>query len=156
MWRRQLFLIRPAKHRPFTPIVIFFSLFATFASFVRAEVHPLDALSAAEIAATTAIVQADPRTKDLRFQLITLAEPEKAAVLAWQPGTLVPRRAQVTAAKDDRVFEIVVDLTSKSIATLRVRTGVKVPLTLAESSDAVEAARNDPGMIAALARRTLS
>ena len=51
-----------------------------------AQTHPMDALTATEIRATTAVLKADPRTKDAAYQLITLKEPAKADVLAWKPG----------------------------------------------------------------------
>ena len=58
---------RQIIHWHLAPILILLSLFVTSASSPRAEAHPLDALSAAEIVSATAIVNADPRTKELRF-----------------------------------------------------------------------------------------
>jgi Cu2+-containing amine oxidase len=46
--------------------------------------HPLDGLSAKEIAAVVEIAQADGKvTGDARYPLIELKEPDKSAVLAW-------------------------------------------------------------------------
>ena len=118
-----------------------------------AAAHPLDALTKTEIEAVTAIVGADSRFKDVRYQLITLAEPDKSAVLAWKPGQTVPRRARVTAVKDAKIFEIDVDLDGKSATGVTVRAGIEVPVTLNEASEAVEVARADPGMIAAFKKR---
>ncbi len=126
---------------------------AVWASPARAQTHPLDALTKTEIERATAIVNAAPATAGVRFQLITLAEPAKNTVLAWRLGIPLLRRARVTAVKASRVFEIVVDLDAGTIASLVEPRGVEVPLTLNESSEAVEAARTDPVMLAALKRR---
>ena len=58
--------------------------------------HPLDPLSAAEIAATTDVVRAHTEfatlSADTRFITMELAEPDKAAVLAWGAGGARPER----------------------------------------------------------------
>ena len=118
-----------------------------------AQTHPLDALTRDEIAATTKIVDADPRTKEVRYQLITLAEPAKSQVLAWKRGDALKRRASVTAVRDATVFEIVVDLAAASIATVTQRTGVEVPVTIHESSTAIEAVREHAGFLEAIRKR---
>ena len=119
----------------------------------QAQTHPLDALTKAEIERTTAIVNAAPATAGVRYQLITLAEPAKSAVLSWTPRSPLARNARVTAVKDAKIFEITVDLDAGKITSQIESRGVEVPLTLNESSEAVEAARTDPAMLAALKRR---
>ncbi len=119
----------------------------------RAQTHPLDALTETEIAAVTVIVNADPRTKDLRYQLISLAEPAKAAVTAWKPGEALRRRARVTAVRAAEVFELEVNLTAKAVAAIKKRRGVEVPITITESSLAIKAVLQHPGLLAAMKKR---
>src|SRR5438067_13884693 len=60
--------------------------------------HPLDALSAEEIAIATAVLrEAGQAGLAIRFPLITLDEPDKPALLAWQPGQVFARKAFVIA-----------------------------------------------------------
>jgi primary-amine oxidase len=57
--------------------------------------HPLDPLSAAEISRSSALFRADSRfPKDGIFPILDLLEPSKEEVLAWKPGTAMPRRVQ--------------------------------------------------------------
>lgn len=59
-----------------------------------ASAHPMDALTAAEYALTKQVLTtAGHIDADSRFPLITLHEPPKATVLAWQPGDPTPRSA---------------------------------------------------------------
>ncbi len=56
--------------------------------------HPLDPLTAPEIAHATAIIQAHfPWGNDLRVETIDIEEPEKAVVRDHVPGTPFPRIA---------------------------------------------------------------
>src|SRR5437868_6383910 len=56
--------------------------------------HPLDALTGAELTQVKAILKAEGKIgAQARFHSVDLDEPEKAAVLAWRPGTALPRRA---------------------------------------------------------------
>ena len=54
--------------------------------------HPLDALTADEIRAVAAIARGDARLAEAAFASVTLHEPAKADVLAWQPGGSLPGR----------------------------------------------------------------
>ena len=73
--------------------------------------HPLDGLTAAEMGETVAILkQAGKTTDDARFPLVELKEPDKAAVLAWQPGQPEPRVVTVNVKEAAGTFEGEVDL----------------------------------------------
>src|SRR5438067_2311137 len=78
--------------------------------------HPLGALSAAEISAAVAVLRAaghaDAAT---RFPLITLAQPDKPAVLAWRPGQLFARKAFVIARQNRTIYEGLVDLATGTL-----------------------------------------
>lgn len=121
-----------------------------------AQSHPLDALTAREITAVVGVVTADERFKDVRFQLITLAEPDKANVLSWKPGTPFVRHASVIAVRNTHVLEAEIDLAAKTILNIVDREGVEVATTVDESSSAVEVARADQRMIAALQLRGIT
>src|SRR5690242_315274 len=56
--------------------------------------HPLDALTGAELSQAKAILAAEGKIgPQARFHSIDLDEPDKAAVMAWRPGAILPRRA---------------------------------------------------------------
>ncbi|MEO0761038.1 MAG: tyramine oxidase, partial [Pseudomonadota bacterium] len=60
----------------------------------RAGLHPLTPLTADEITRTVEIVRAGvQRGGEARFEMVELAEPDKAAVRAWAPGDVLDRRA---------------------------------------------------------------
>ncbi len=118
-----------------------------------AQTHPMDALTADEIKATTAILKADTRTKDALYQLITLNEPPKPEVVAWKPGVPLRRAARVTAMQDKTVIEAVVDLGEKRVTQHVVRQGVEAPITLNEFTNGVDVALENAEFLAALKKR---
>ena len=62
--------------------------------------HPLDPLSADEIAAACAIVKESRRLEDdVRFPWVTLHEPPKDVAWGHRPGTEVDRRAEVAVCE---------------------------------------------------------
>src|SRR5438067_674947 len=74
---------------------------------------PQDALSAEEINTAMHVLRAAGHAgMATRFPLITLDEPDKSAVLAWQPGQPLARKAFVIARRDRTVYEGVIDLAS--------------------------------------------
>jgi primary-amine oxidase len=118
-----------------------------------AQTHPMDALTPTEIRAATAILKADPRTKDATYQLITLKEPAKADVLAWKPGAPLHRMARVTAVAGTKLLEADIDLANKSITGIAERTGVEAPLTISELIAAGDIALKNAEFLAALQKR---
>ncbi|HUO47364.1 MAG TPA: hypothetical protein VMU09_00890, partial [Acidimicrobiales bacterium] len=76
--------------------------------------HPLDALSAEEIAAAVALVRADARfPASTRFAHVALSEPPKEVVRAHTEGSAVDRAVRmvlVTGPEPD-VLEVEVSLT---------------------------------------------
>ena len=73
--------------------------------------HPLDPLSADEIRATTEVIKRDARLANAGLPFITLADPAKAEVIAWQPGRPIARHARAVAVTDTGVFEVLVGRT---------------------------------------------
>ena len=132
------------------------ALLLSFSVLTIAQNHPFDALTREEIVAATKIVIADPRMRDLKFQLITLLEPAKLEVLSWKAGDGLKRRASVTGRRDAEVFEIDVDLTTKVIASVKILAGVEIPISIEESSAAIETVRRDARMLEALKKRSFA
>src|SRR5262249_13981135 len=121
---------------------------------VPVSAHPLDALSAAEIDAARGVLQAAGHADTAtRFPLITLAEPDKAAVLAWQPGQPFARKAFVIAREKQTVYEGLVDLTSGTLERWDAVPGVQPAISLDELRDAQKMTIADPEWQAAMEQR---
>ena len=122
--------------------------------------HPLDPLTAPEVARATAVVRADTayrtRSDRCRFITISLREPGKDAVLAWEAdGPLPEREAEVVILDSGRAetIEAVVSLTRETVTAWDVRTGVQPMAVVKELMEAEEVLRLHPEFQAALARR---
>jgi primary-amine oxidase len=116
--------------------------------------HPLDALSAAEIgAAISALRAAGHADAATRFPLITLAEPDKGAVLAWHPGETFARKAFVVARQQRIVYEGVVDLAAGALERWDAVPNVQPAISLDELTDAQKITIADPEWRAAMQRR---
>lgn len=118
-----------------------------------ADAHPLDGLSTAEITEAVAILRKDGKADDATlYPYITLTEPPKAEVLAWQPGDAEPRAATVYLRKADGAFRAEVDLTAGRV-TAFAPAGGQTMVLLAEVMAATEVATASPEFLAALQRR---
>ena len=118
--------------------------------------HPLDGLTAAEMSETVAILKAAGKTTDdARFPLVELKEPDKAAVLAWQPGQPEPRAVTVNVKEAAGTFEGEVDLAAKKVVSWAPATG-ETMLLLGEFLGAMDVALANPEMQAGLKKRGLS
>src|SRR5712664_1215634 len=72
-----------------------------------------DALTAAEIHQAKELLKADGKLgPKARFHAVDLEEPAKAAVIAWRPGTALPRRAIAVVSEAGTVHEATVDLSA--------------------------------------------
>src|SRR3989440_592675 len=116
--------------------------------------HPLDALSAAEIGAAISVLRAaghaDAAT---RFPVITLAEPDKEAVLAGHPGQNFARKAFVVARQQRIVYDGVVDLAAGKLERWDAVPNVQPATSLDELRDAQKITIADPEWRAAMQRR---
>jgi primary-amine oxidase len=80
------------------------------------ETYPLDGLSGPELEIAVKVLRDSDRIDDSsRFSIITLAEPEKAAVLEWQAGERLPRRAFAVIRHQEQVFEAMIDIDKREI-----------------------------------------
>ena len=80
--------------------------------------HPLDPLSYQEIWKVLEIVRdAGHMDRETRFSQLTLHEPPKSEVLAWRPGTAVPRKGYALVRRGNDAFEAIVDLTAGRVTS---------------------------------------
>ncbi len=82
-----------------------------------AAAHPLDPLTADEIRVAAQVARTDARFASAQFASILLDEPAKADVIAWRPGTTLPRQARLVVMTPASVFEVVADLTARRIVS---------------------------------------
>jgi primary-amine oxidase len=93
-------------------------------------VHPLDPLSEREIGKAVEIVKTAKGLADtMRFAMVRLEEPAKAAVLAWAPGVVLARQAFIVLFdnKSGRTFEAIVDITHKAVVSYVERPVAEAP-----------------------------
>jgi primary-amine oxidase len=126
------------------------------ASVPRALRHPLDPLTAEELADTIAALR---DTKQLgprhRFVIVRLREPAKAVVGAFSTGDPIEREAFAVVYDADagETYEAVVDPATGDIRSWTHVPGVQPQVTLDEFGEAIDAVRADAGFQEALARR---
>jgi primary-amine oxidase len=94
--------------------------------------HPLDPLTADEIALAVQVAKSDPRFAAAAFPSVALEEPRKSDVLAWQPGQPVVRRARIEALTTGSFYELLIDLAARQITSAIERHGVEPSITLSE------------------------
>ncbi|MEM6498753.1 MAG: primary-amine oxidase, partial [Pseudomonadota bacterium] len=119
--------------------------------------HPLDPLTADEIAAASAIVRADIEDGEgeLRFEIIELLEPDKATVRAFKAGDPVRRAARAHVYRTGRigVWRYQVSLTDGSVLA-KDHLPTARPMIQAEEFMAIEeAVKAHPDFVAACAKR---
>ena len=122
-------------------------------------VHPLDPLTATEVAAVTSVLRRHDGFAALsertRFVTISLLEPPKDAILAWAAGGAAPRREAEVVLLDrgaESTIEAVVSLDSPEVTAWRERTDIQPMTVVSELMEAEELVRLDPEFQAALAR----
>jgi primary-amine oxidase len=122
--------------------------------------HPLDSLSAAELEETAQLLIHNKRLgNDVRFCSITLIEPPRQTVAAFQPGVSYTRQALAVLLdrKAGCANEAVVDLASKSVVSFtQLPPGIQPSIVLDEFFEAEAAVRRDPRFLAALAKRGIT
>ena len=121
----------------------------------RVNVHPLDPLDGPEIEQAAALIRERHPAEQLRFVAISLLEPPKQEVYAFQPGEPIVRRAFVVAIERGAgaVFEGQVNLTAGSVERWVHRPGVQPHPVFEEFVDADQVIRADERWQEALRRR---
>lgn len=115
--------------------------------------HPLEPLSAEEIAAASAILKAEKGlAATARFVFVSLHEPPKAAV---QAGDAVPREAFVVLYEkaERKTYEAVVSLTERSVTSFAHIEGVQPPVMAEEFMACERLVQSDPQWQAAMRAR---
>src|SRR3982075_2371458 len=118
--------------------------------------HPLDPLSPEEIQAASGILKSQKGLADTaRFVFITLDEPDKAAVLAFQPGGEIERRAFaiIRERAERKTYEAIVSITGSAVLSWVERTGIQPPIMFEEFLTSEEVVRNDPRWQEAMRKR---
>lgn len=135
-----------------------FALAISIDDAVSAPQHPLDALEAAEIIQTTAILRANGHVDD-QTPILALAmePPAKNEVLAWEPDKDFTRQARAIVRRDRINREFIVDLNSNSIASIEEVPGPgQPPIAFDEMFAAIEIAVGNEAMQAGLAKRGIT
>lgn len=127
------------------------------ASASSAAPHPLDPLSADEIARAVKIVHGDERIpKAVRFVSVVLQEPAKEIIREYQPGRAVPREAFVILLDSTagRALEAIVDLVGGAVASIKqLPPDVHPPIMADEFIECEAAVKRSPEFHAALKKR---
>lgn len=121
--------------------------------------HPLDPLTAAEIAAAVAILRASGRLgARVRFASIALREPSKETVRDFRDGDSIAREAFIVLLDNDTnsVHEAVVSLTDGDIVGWQQIPGAQPHIMYDEFVACEAACKADPAFRAALARRGIT
>lgn len=119
--------------------------------------HPLDPLTPDEIRAAVATIRpAKALPESIRFVSVTLREPAKALVLAWQPGQDLGRRADLVLL--DKAtgagFEATVNLPAATVERYEaLPAGVHPSIMLDEFAECEAVAKANPEFRAALKKR---
>jgi primary-amine oxidase len=119
--------------------------------------HPLDALSPAEIEATSRLLKTNGTAGDKTlFGIIALDEPAKADVLAWQPGKEFQRHAFVILRKDKKTFEARVDIKAGKVLSVTEKPGAFPMIMNADWGRGRDAFMKDPRFAEALKKRGIT
>src|SRR5215471_4808610 len=121
--------------------------------------HPLDPLTAEEIAQTTSILKASGNiTPRVRIMAYSLQEPAKDVVQAFQAGQPVVREVFAVMRDHERqlTIETIVSLTEETIRSWHERKDVQPALTYPEVFAAQEAALSDSSFQRACAERGIT
>ena len=119
--------------------------------------HPLDPLSGEEIGAAVAAIRGshDPQNR-FRFVTVTLLEPEKAELAAWQEGEAFPRLAEVVVLdpETEGAYEGTVEVGSGTIVRWdRLPDGIQPAIAVEEYELCERLVRAHPDFRAALLAR---
>jgi primary-amine oxidase len=127
--------------------------------------HPLDPLTAAEIATAVRLVRAQPELQaqaggdgELLFPTVTLNEPSKAEVRAFTPGSAFRREAVVVVfdRAGNRTFDARIDLRAKRVLSFTRLTGVQPSVMNVEIDRVAPLVRADPAFQEAMRKRGLT
>lgn len=140
----------------FRPIFRWIALFALPLTISSAMAHPLDDLSEAEIKKAVSIIKGSGKfTQEIRFPVLSVNEPKKAALLKSPEGEGLHRevKAVVFEKLKNELFEVTVDLTDGAILSNKKINGVQPPILLEEYKRMSDTVKADPRWQAAMKKR---
>jgi primary-amine oxidase len=118
--------------------------------------HPLEPLTSQEICAAVEIVRTEPSVgPQFRFPCVTLSEPEKSTLLAFEPGDFIPRAAFMILldTATGYTYEAVVNLTQKVVTSWQHIPQVQPNIMADELAECEIVVKEHPHFRAAIARR---
>jgi primary-amine oxidase len=124
-----------------------------------AAAHPLDPLTASEIAAAVRLLRASADVPaQAFFPTIALHEPAKAAVRAFTPGTPIRRQVFVVVfdRPSNRTFEAIVDLRDRRVVSFTPVPGVQPGILIDEFDRVPPLVRADPAFRDAMRKRGIT
>jgi primary-amine oxidase len=126
----------------------------TFGLPIATPEHPLDPLARIEIVRAVQIIgKSGHATRDTRVALLTLDEPDKDNVLAWQARTPYPRRALAVVRNGTDVFEAKIDLLAGELISWSRLSDVQTAITSGEWDRARALVKADQRWLAAIRSR---
>jgi primary-amine oxidase len=128
-----------------------------------AAVHPLDPLTPDEIRIASQVIKADRRFAASAIPFISVEEPPKASVLAWQTRAASnqaaespSRHARALVVSEGGMVEAVVDIDAKRLLSSVERKGVQGPVTAAEAMSTSRIVLGNPQFQSSLRARGLT
>jgi primary-amine oxidase len=121
--------------------------------------HPLDPLTAEEIARAVRVLRADyPLSGRVRFATVVLHEPPKSVVLNFEQGEAMQREAFAILLDNATAttYEAIVSLTEGTVTSWKKVDGVQPPIMLDEFIECENAVKANPEFRAALERRGIT
>ncbi len=120
--------------------------------------HPLDPLTASEIAAAIAVARREQWLGDrVRFVTVSLREPAKSALAAWSPGDPIEREAELVVLDpaEEAAYEGLVSLTAEAVVAWARVDGVQPAIMVEEYEECEQLVLAHPEFLAALRARGL-
>jgi primary-amine oxidase len=121
--------------------------------------HPLEPLTAEEIAAAVAIARSSQSLGDsYRFPCVTLHEPPKSAVLAFQPGVPITRQVFLILLDNGtgKTYEAIVSLSEQKLVSWQHIPNVQPSIMADELSECEAAVKAHPEFRTAIAKRGIT
>ncbi len=121
--------------------------------------HPLDPLTAEEIARAVRVLRADyPLSGRVRFATVVLHEPPKSVVLNFEQEEAIQREAFAILLDNATAttYEAIVSLTDGTVTSWKKVDGVQPPIMLDEFIECENAVKANPDFRAALERRGIT
>jgi Cu2+-containing amine oxidase len=121
--------------------------------------HPLEPLTAAEITAAVEIVRSKQSVgAQYRFPCVTLHEPEKSVVIAFQPRDMIHREAFLILLDNatGHTYESVIDLTQGTVKSWQHIPHVQPNLMADEVAECEGVVKAHPDFKAAIAQRGIT